>query len=166
MKQHMLRNAALLLTGIILLSACTDDPASVPQTGSVTGTITFSGTWPDAGDVQVSIYSVLSPPWIPMGPPDQANDSITGNPDTDEFTFSGLEFGDYTAIYVSLRDPSNPAATQLLGMYWAHPDSVGISPFTGLPLTQPTAVTIDKDYPHLTGIDLLVDFDLFDLSNR
>ncbi len=166
MKRHILGTSALLLTGIVLLSACSDDPASVPQTGSVSGTITFSGTWPITGEVQVSIYSVLSPPWVPMGPPDMAGDLITGNPTESDFTLSELETGDYMAIYISLRDPQNPAATQLLGMYWAYPDSVGINPLTGLPKTQPTPVTIDMEHRNLTGIDLLVDFDLFSFSNR
>jgi hypothetical protein len=154
----------LLLTAvlglIVLLSACEDgdNPTRVPTTGSIAGKVTFVGDWPTTGEVQVSIYATLSPPWVPMGPPEAFTDPIQGTPSQFDYKMEGLDKATYTAIYVSWRDPQNPAASRLLGMYWAFEDSVGIHAQSGLPVEQPTAVAIDN--ANLNHIDLNITADL------
>jgi hypothetical protein len=167
MEEKVKKSSRILLVTMLialaaLLGACDDDdnPTSVPKTGSVAGTITFQGAWPASGEVQVSIYSSLTPPWVPMGPPDAFTDPITGSPATYDYKMAGLDKATYAAIYVSWRDPQNPAASKLLGMYWAFADSVGINAQTGLPHIPPTAVTIDNANLNLTGLDITANLDL------
>jgi hypothetical protein len=154
--------ATTLLGLIILLGACgdDDDPARVPTTGSVAGTVTFDGDWPSTGEIQVSIYSTLSPPWVPMGPPEAFTDPIQGTPTQYDYMLDGLDKATYAAIYVSWRDPQNPSASRLLGMYWTFADSVGINAQTGLPVEQPASITIDSANLNLTNLDITANLDL------
>jgi hypothetical protein len=142
---------------------CGDDdkkPTDSDSFGSIAGTVAFRGTWPAEGDVQVSLYSTLSPPWVPMGPPDAATDPIASGSTSYSFTFDGLDPATYAAVYVSWRDPANPTNARLLGMYWAFADSVGIDSGSGLPRTQPSAVTIEGSSLDAQGIDIAADLDL------
>jgi hypothetical protein len=151
----------LFLVGLASVAGCSEDenPAS-PTTGSVSGKVTFQGTWPSTGEVQVSIYSNLSAPWVPMGPPDNATDPIQSGSTEFDYTMSGMDKGDYTAIFVGWRDPVNPAGARLLGMYWIYPDSVGIDENAGVPVMQPTSVTIGTANLNPTGLDIRADLDL------
>ena len=153
----------------LTIPACDDDDDNpvdpVPTTGTVSGTVTFEGTWPSTGDVQVSIYSALQPPlYVPTGPPDAFTDPITGDPATYDYEFDGLDFGTYAGILVSWRDPNNPSSAQLLGMYWTYVDSVGIfdsGPFDGAPKPPyPTPVTVDVNNPVRENRDIRADLDL------
>ncbi|MBI4720210.1 MAG: hypothetical protein HY770_03105 [Chitinivibrionia bacterium] len=129
-------------------------------TGSVAGKVTFQGSWPSTGEVQVSIYSNLTAPYIPMGPPDAATDPITSGSSEYNYIIAGLDKGVYTAIYVGWRDPANPAGARLLGMYWVYEDSVGISASSGLPVAAPSSVTISSTSLNHTGLDIKADLDL------
>ncbi len=140
-------------------AGCDDDETTDPTTGSLEGRVSFEGTWPTSGEVQVSLYATLSPPWVPMGPPEQATGVITGEPSTYDFRFDGLEFAEYAGIYVSWRDPADVTSAQLIGMYWEWPDSVGVSEL-GLPLEMPSGVAIDREAPMRTGLDFTADLDL------
>lgn len=162
MKKALLSLLAIFAM-LLWLSACSDDstsPEDIPDTGSVSGTVTFTGTWPSNGDIQVSIYTGLNPPYIPMGPPEQATDPIPANTGTYSFKFEGLEKTTYSAVFVGWRDPSDPTASRLLGMYWTDPNATGIDPMTGLPQAAPTTITIDNDHIDITGINLTGDLDL------
>lgn len=154
--------ATLVLFFLIILAACdnSNEPEPIPDTGSISGTVTFVGTWPASGNIQVSVYQTLAPPFVPTGPPEQATDPIAANTTTYNFKFEGLEKTTYAAVFVGWRDPANPAASRLLGMYWAYPDSVGINPQNGLPLEQPRAITIDDDHIEVTNINIKADLNL------
>jgi hypothetical protein len=152
-----------LIAGLIAFGGCDDEDNPVntgPTTGSVSGTVTFAGSWPATGQIQVSIYSTLTPPWVPMGAPDAFTDPIVSGSATYDYEMSGLDKGDYMAIYVSWRDPANPAASKLLGMYWTNPAETGINPATGLPVTQPLGVTINDAKMNHTGLNITADLDL------
>lgn len=162
-------SAALITLALSTVPACDDDDDNPinpnPTTGTVSGTVTFDGTWPSTGDVQVSIYSTLQPPlYVPTGPPDAFTDPIAGSPATYDYEFSGLEFGTYAGILVSWRDPVNPSGAQLLGMYWTYVDSVGIydsGPFDGAPKPPyPTPVTVDASNAVRDNLDIRADLDL------
>ncbi|MCB0288391.1 MAG: hypothetical protein KDE57_17140 [Calditrichaeota bacterium] len=148
-----------MVVGFIFFGGCSDDDPTAPDTGSVSGTVTFVGTWPASREVQVSIYQNLSAPYIPMAAPDGFTDPIASGTTTYNYTLEGLEKGTYTAIYVSARDPQNPAATQLIGMYWQFTDSVGVfpTPQGNLPdqAFGPKSVTIDNDNIDLTGLNIV-----------
>lgn len=162
MKKALLSLLAMIAM-LLWFSACSDDstaPEEIPDTGSVSGTVTFTGTWPSTGEIQVSIYTGLNPPYIPMGPPEQASDVIAANTTSYAYKFEGLEKTTYSAVFVSWRDPSNPAASRLLGMYWTDPNASGIDSMTGLPQTAPSTITIDNDHIDVTGINITADLDL------
>jgi len=166
---RLLAIAVALATTFGMISACDDENNPTnggPTTGSVAGTVTFEGTWPSTGDVQVSIFSTLDPPYyVPMGPPDAFTDPITGSPATYNYSMAGLDFGSYAGIYVSWRDPANPSNAKLLGMYWVYVDSLGIvddgSPLDGTPKPPyPAPITLEAANAAQTGLDIRADLDL------
>jgi hypothetical protein len=165
--ERFLKITAILavVAGLIVLGGCDEDENNPvtpgPTTGTVAGTVTFTGSWPATGEVQVSIYSSLSAPWVPMGAPDAFTDPITSGSMTYDYSMPGLDKGDYMAIYVSWRDPAVPAASKLLGMYWSNPAASGIAP-SGLPVAQPTGVTINDATLNHTGLNITADLDLSD----
>jgi hypothetical protein len=156
---------AAVFAGAAAFPACEEDDnptGSGPTTGSVSGTVSFTGTWPSIGDVQVSIYSTLvTPPGVPGGPPDAFTDPL--DPATDfptyDYTLAGLDPGDYAAIFVGWRDPANPPGAKLIGVYWVHVDSLGIA-VTGLPKDPGPAPVSIQAGDKLTDLDIVADLDL------
>jgi hypothetical protein len=153
-----------VLLGVAVVVGCSEDEESPvaggPTTGSVAGTVTFTGDWPASGEVQVSIYSSLQPPYVPTGAPDAFTDPIAPGTNEYDYKLDGLDKGDYMAIFVSWRDPQNPGASRLLGMYWTNHNESGINDVTGLPLEQPTGVTIADGNLNLTDHDITADLNL------
>ncbi len=86
------------------------DPAN---TGSVSGTVTFMGSWPATGDVQVAVYSSLPP----AGPPDGYTNPLGPNINTYNYTIAGLDPGVYEGVIVSWRDPGDPLSSVVIGQY-------------------------------------------------
>lgn len=155
--------AMVVFTLALVSCKSSNEPTqTTPTTGSVSGKVTFVGTWPATGEVQVGIYANLQPPYIPMGPPEAFSDPIPAGTMEYDYKLEGLEKGTYTAIYVSWRDPANPAASKILGMYWAHPDSVGIDTSTGftVPVTAPTSITIDDNNLDWSNLNIKADLGL------
>lgn len=154
----------LALLGLLVVTGCSDDDetplSQAPSTGSVSGTVTFTGDWPAAGEVQVSIYASLQPPYVPTGAPDAFTDPIAHGTNDYEYVLDGLDKGDYMAIFVSWRDPQNPAATKLIGMYWPNTNECGINEMTGLPLQQPLGVTIEDGNMNHTDLDITANLDI------
>lgn len=144
----------------ILVFSCSDDSTSAPETGTISGTVNFTGTWPAAGDIQVSVYAPLAPPYVPTGAPLAFTDPIASGSTSYNFSFEGLEKAEYGAIFVSWRDPANPAASKLLGMYWSNPADAGINAQTGLPTAPPSSITIDDNNIEVTGVTLTANLDL------
>jgi hypothetical protein len=110
------------------------DPAN---TGSVSGTVTFIGTWPATGDVQVAVYSSLPP----SGPPDGYTNPLGPNIMSYDFKVAGLDPGPYDGVIVSWRDSSDPLSSRIIGQY-----SGGI----------PVVVVKGEDTP---GFDIIADLD-------
>lgn len=108
----------LAALSLVFLVACGDDETTSPNpanTGSISGTVTFTGTWPASGDVQVAVYSSLPP----AGPPDAYTNPLNGATDypTYTYTISGLDPGTYDGVIVTWRDPSNVMSSTLIGQY-------------------------------------------------
>jgi hypothetical protein len=166
--ERLTRMVAICLAFVTVgfIGGCDDDdnPAGGggPGTASVSGTVHFTGTWPATGDVQVSIYSsLITPPGVPGGPPDAFTNPLDAATDfpTYEYSLEGLEPGDYAAIFVGWRDPTNPTGAKLIGTYWIYPDSVAIAA-NGLPKDPgPTAISLDAD-ENRTNLDITADLDL------
>jgi hypothetical protein len=159
--------AAFLAAILAVTAGCGDDDDNPTngdgdETGSVAGTVTFQGTWPATGDVQVSIFSTLvTPPGVPGGPPEAFTDPLDSATDfpTYHYKLEGLDPGEYAAIFVGWRDPANPTGAKLIGTYWIYPDSVGIA-MSGLPQPPgPSSITIDAGQDR-TGLNIVADLDL------
>ena len=135
--------AAVCAVAIGLFIGCggSDGPTSgdPANTGSVSGTVTFTGTWPVSGNVQVAVYAALPP----TGPPDGYTNPL--NPATDypthDYKIAGLDPGNYAGVIVSWRDPSNPLSSKIIGQY-----SGGM----------PVVVVKKEDAP---GFDIVADLD-------
>tara|TARA_B100001245_G_C22672209_1_gene328934 strand:- start:51 stop:509 length:459 start_codon:yes stop_codon:yes gene_type:complete len=134
------------LSIMFLTMACEDNETvdTPPESATLSGTITFTGTWPDTGTVAVSLSST----WPPQGAP-AASAAITSADlanNTYTYTFENVTFGSYASIAVSWEDPNdtNPMTNQYtLGAYGG---------------TDPTAVTVSETEYELT--DLSFDADL------
>lgn len=130
--------AVALAATVGMISACNDDNnPTMPTTGSLSGTVTFQGTWPTTGQVQVSLFATLPP----MGPPDAYTDPIT--PGTSyAYRFDGIDPAAYAGIVVGWLDPNLPPGSEkILGMYWADEDSVAVD-VSGNPQVAPKSVTV------------------------
>ncbi len=85
------------------LNGCEDNeadaPNSNPETGTLSGAITFVGMWPDSG----SVLLTLDVQYPPMGPPAGSktieNDQLENN--VYEYTLDNLSFGEYAALTVT-----------------------------------------------------------------
>lgn len=121
MERVFSRRAVVALAAISLtfLVACGGDDSTSPgdpsNTGSISGTVTFTGTWPASGDVQVAVYSSLPP----TGPPDGYTNPLNGATDypTYTYTISGLDPGTYDGVIVVWRDPSDVLSSKEIGIY-------------------------------------------------
>lgn len=155
------RGIALLLIIpflVLAFAACSDEnnPAETEKFGEISGTVTFVGTWPQVGDVQVSVWTS----WPPMGPPAAASDPLTKGQNVQSYKIEGLSKGTYPVVTVGWRDPSNPAGAKVLGVYWANKDSVGVAA-DGITLTvQPIAIEISDNKLVWNNVDIKANLDL------
>lgn len=160
MKQFLNVVIVLAVIGLVTFSCSEASGPDIPDTGTVSGTVTFVGNWPAVGDIQISIYPPLSPPYVPMGAPEYFTDPLDSGLTSFNFSFEGVEKSEYGAIFVGWRDPANPAGSQLIGMYWNDPTSSGINPGSGLPLAPPTTFTISDENIDVSGINITADLGL------
>jgi hypothetical protein len=151
MKRVFSRRVAAALCALALASVagCGDDsnPASgdPANTGSVSGTVSFTGAWPATGDIQIAVYSTLPPAGPPDGYTNPLNPTVVCPAGSScppfDFTISGLDPGTYDGIIVSWRDPSDPLSAEIIGDYQGS-----------------TPVTVIKGET-ATGFDILADLD-------
>ena len=134
----------------LIFSACEKSPAeSVPESGKISGTITFTGDAPTDGSVIVSI----STNWPPRGAP-YAFLPVTETGSSFDYVFDEVAFGTYGAITVSWEDPNDPnPATKdhPLGAY-------GGSVQNGF--MDATPVTLTENDHELENADFTADFRL------
>ena len=140
MNNTKIKMITMTIFTLFLTTGCeNDNPTAAPESATISGTITFTGTWPTEGSVAVS----LSSNWPPQGAP-SASLEITSSDlsnDTYTYTFENVTFGSYACISVSWQDPTdpNPVTNQhLLGAYGG---------------TDPTTVTVTEADYSKTGLD-------------
>jgi len=141
---------AVAVAAMLGILACGDDDnPAMPTTGSIAGTVTFQGTWPTTGQVQVSLFSS----WPPSGPPDAFTDPIAAATSYD-YRFDGLDPASYAAVVVGWLDPNlPPGSEEVLGMYWEHVDSVAVARDT------PKAVVVTAGQTK-GSVNMLADLDV------
>ncbi|HQU73453.1 MAG TPA: hypothetical protein PKV71_09725 [Calditrichia bacterium] len=163
----------LLITALLSLfmaSSCSDDSTGpdIPDKGTISGTVTFTGTWPATGEIQVSLWTALDPTtYAPTGAPAGATEAIaqTGSY---EFSFEGLDDGEYVAIYVGWRDPADPTGARLLGMYWTNPSDAGVvelevapGVFVTAPVAAPSTITVSESNRVVSNVNITANLDLW-----
>lgn len=91
-----------LLSLMIFISACEDNDTEIPpflEIGSISGVVVFAGTWPDTGQVLIT----LDIQYPPMGPP--AGYTFITSSDLQNsgynYSFENLSFRDYSALTVT-----------------------------------------------------------------
>jgi hypothetical protein len=153
---YVLTISALAALAGVLPACDDDDPADTgPTTGTVSGTVTFQGTWPTTptSAVQVSIFASFPP----TGAPDDFTDPIapTGSYD---YRFDGLTPGTYAAIVVGWRDTALPPGNdEYLGFHWAFVDSVAVDG-SGNPRGMPVPVSVQAG--QTVDADIAADLDV------
>ena len=158
MKRHnLMMLLAVLSVGLLLLGCSKDDnPVKTEEFGEISGTVTFVGTWPQTGEIQVSIWAS----WPPMGPPAAASTAFQSGQNVQTYKIDGLSKGTYPVVTVGWRDPNNPAGAKVLGVYWANKDSVGVAD-DGITLTvQPIAIEISDNKLVWNNIDIKANLDI------
>ena len=112
--------ALSLLSVMFSAMACEDSDTNdtVPESATLSGVVTFSGTWPGTGTVSIS----LNPTWPPTGAPYASKYITPAEIESDQYSyiFEDVAFGAYASISVSWLDPddSNPMTNQhTLGVY-------------------------------------------------
>jgi hypothetical protein len=112
----MLLKKATIIASILLLAfltSCSDSTSSSEEFGTVSGTVTFTGTWPATGEIQVSIWSA----WPPAGPPAQASEVFTVGENEQTYKIEGLTKGEYPVVTLGWRDPADPANAKTIALY-------------------------------------------------
>ncbi len=146
MKRHLLTVAALWMTlfMLVVVASCGDDDSTgTAPTRSISGTITFRGPWPATGNIYVTVFSQ----YPPTGAPDAFSNPIPENQlgpgRTFNFKVSGIEAGTYHAVLIGWRE--GVGADFCTGLYWTHPDSLGIDAACAAQAPGPSVVTVTKN---------------------
>ena len=91
-----------IISFFVMAISCEDsevDKDPLPEFGSISGAVNFTGTWPDTGEVLIT----LDTQYPPMGPP--AGFAFITSIDIQNgvynYSFSNLSFRDYSAITVT-----------------------------------------------------------------
>ena len=155
----------VIMMGLVLSMAlwlgCSDDknPVQSSTTTEISGTITFNGTWPAKGNVQVSLWTS----WPPAGPPAAFSASLTPGVASQTYKISSLSKGPYAVITVGWRDPADPTGAKVIGVYSANNTLSGVDckgDFTVAPLP----VEISDSNPKATNVNLVANLDILQLG--
>ena len=137
---------------MFLVSSCDEENEELaPDTGTVSGTITFVGAPPAGeGEIQVSIFSTLGSSGYPEGPPDHYSDPFTEFTGEVTYKISGVSFGTYKLAAIGYEAPDSQVGTPevILGMY-------GFAPPSDM---QPDSFTVSEEELDVTGIDITADY--------
>ena len=130
----LIKNLLILsLTSVMLITtACEDDKVTVskPESATISGVVTFTGTYPDTGSVMLTLDTTYPPQGAPAG------FKMIAQADLDNgsyvYSFSELAFGDFTALTVTYWPNGYSTASMdytLLGSY-PNPLILPVSSFT------------------------------------
>ena len=162
----LMKNLLILsLTSVMFITtACEDEKAeTLPESATISGTITFSGDWPitfnaSSGDLPSTgtIYLSVQNTWYPVDAP-YATTTISESDVTANayaYSFTEVAFGTYAAISVSWLDPddTNPATNQhIIGVYGGTVAAY---------FADADSITVSEDIYELTSLDFGADFGL------
>ncbi len=131
--KHMKNLLILSLTTVMFITtACEDDKVTVskPESATISGIVTFTGTYPDTGSVMLTLDTAYPPQGAPAG------FKMIAQADLDNgsyvYLFSELAFGDFAALTVTYWPNGYSTASMdytLLGSY-PNPLILPVSSFT------------------------------------
>ena len=95
---------------ILFIVGCNDNPL-VPEYGTISGVIDFTGVWPVTGNISISLNTtwpeVIGAPYAfkTIDSSDLNQDSLYN------YSFKNVAFNTYQGIIVSWKDPTDPSAS-------------------------------------------------------
>ena len=150
------------LSVMFFIVAC-EDKDNTPESATISGAVTFTGTWPTTGTASISMQTVWPPTLAPYAFKTIDSDDLNSNTEY-SYSFENVAFGTYPAIAISWQDPddSNHATNQhTLGAYG------GVYPFVSTyGGTDPTAVTVSDILYELTTINIDADLKYVDACQK
>jgi len=168
MKNSKIKTIIIGISTLLLTTGCEDSTGpTTPEDATISGTITFSGAWPDTGTVEVSAMEI----W------DHNLESFTGVPEISKvisqsdvtaniytYTLDMLPFKTYNAIIVTWHDPidlNHSTMYHTLGAYG------GTYPFyTSYGGADPTALTVSDTLNELITINFNADLQYVDACSK
>tara|TARA_B100000809_G_scaffold197566_1_gene197203 strand:- start:59 stop:505 length:447 start_codon:yes stop_codon:yes gene_type:complete len=143
----LIKNLLILsLTSVMFITtACEDDDAteSKPENATISGVVTFTGTYPDTGSVMLTLDTAYPPQGAPAG------FKMIAQTDLDNgnyvYSFSELAFGDFAALTVTYWPNGYSTASLDYTVLGSYPSSL-IPPVPSFSLDEDNAeMTIDID---------------------
>ena len=139
----LIKNLLILsLTSVMLITtACEDDKVTVskPESATISGVVTFTGTYPDTGSVMLTLDTAYPPQGAPAG------FKMIAQADLDNgsyvYSFSELAFGDFSALTVTYWPNGYSTASMDYTLIGSYPN----------PLILPvSSFTLDEDNAEMT----------------
>ncbi len=140
--KHMKNLLILSLTTVMFITtACEDDKVTVskPESATISGIVTFTGTYPDTGSVMLTLDTAYPPQGAPAG------FKMIAQADLDNgsyvYLFSELAFGDFAALTVTYWPNGYSTASMDYTLIGSYPN----------PLILPvSSFTLDEDNAEMT----------------
>jgi len=145
----------IIVIPLFIFSCSESSTGPEDEFGKISGAITFIGSWPENGEVQVSAWTS----WPPAGPPTAFSDAFTPGTIFQNYALEGLSKGIYDVITVGWRNPDNPADAKVLGIYWLQTDSLGVDS-NGYPTVTPVSIDVSSSKMKWKNIDIIADLDI------
>jgi len=144
--KHMKNLLILSLTTVMFITtACEDDKvtATKPESATISGVVTFTGTYPDTGSVMLTLDTAYPPQGAPAG------FKMIAQADIDNgnyvYSFSELAFGDFAALTVTYWPNGYSTASMDYTLLGSYPN----------PLIPPVpSFTLDED-----NAEMIIDID-------
>ena len=100
---NKISKAIISTLSILLLFSCEDNESNtepvLAEYGSISGEVTFSGIWPDSGEVLITLDTSYPPEGPPAGFAYITNNQVTSG--VYNYSFSNLSFRNYKAITIT-----------------------------------------------------------------
>tara|TARA_B100001079_G_scaffold157796_1_gene135316 strand:+ start:131 stop:532 length:402 start_codon:yes stop_codon:yes gene_type:complete len=126
---------------MLITTACEDDKVTVskPESATISGIVTFTGTYPDTGSVMLTLDTAYPPQGAPAG------FKMIAQADLDNgsyvYLFSELAFGDFAALTVTYWPNGYSTASMDYTLIGSYPN----------PLILPvSSFTLDEDNAEMT----------------
>ena len=134
-----------LISVMFIATACEDDEIteSKPENSTISGVVTFTGTYPDSGSVMLTLDTAYPPQGAPAG------FKMIAQTDLDNgsyvYSFSELAFGDFSALTVTYWPNGYSTASMDYTLLGSYPNPL-IPPVPSFLLDEDNAeMTIDID---------------------